>query len=158
MAEKMEEENKKEVDKENEFFVYLLECSDKSTYVGATVDVDHRLRQHNKEIKGGAVATTKKISMGHTWKRALYVRGFPTWSAALQFEWAFKYYSRKFGKRMYPLERRMRGLHHILHLDRPTSKAVPYYEYNNGLDEVDGIPGPKIVWESDEAKRIFCGL
>lgn len=119
------------------------------------MDVDHRLRQHNKEIKGGAVATTKKICMAHTWKRALHVRGFPTWAAALQFEWAFKYYSRKFGKRMYPLERRMRGLHHILHLDRPTSKAVPYYEYNNGLDEEDGIPGPKIVWESDEAKRIF---
>ncbi|NDE19905.1 MAG: hypothetical protein EB000_05660, partial [Alphaproteobacteria bacterium] len=33
-------------------FVYLLESSDKATYVGATVDVDRRLRQHNKEIKG----------------------------------------------------------------------------------------------------------
>ena len=141
--------------KSSEFFVYLLECSDKSTYVGATVDVDHRLRQHNKEIKGGAVATTKKIGSGHTWKRILYVKGFPDWSSALQFEWAFKYYSRKFGKRMYPLERRMRGLHHIMNLEKPTSKAISYYEYNNGFDEPDGIPGPKIVWECEHARSIY---
>ena len=147
-----------ETKKSNDFFVYLLECSDKSTYVGATVDVDHRLRQHNKEIKGGAVATTSKIGCGHTWKRVLYVRGFPDWPSALQFEWAFKYYSRKFGKRMYPLERRMRGLHHIMNLEKPTSKAIPYYEYNNGFDEPDGIPGPKIVWECENARSIYKRL
>jgi len=33
-------------------YVYLLECTDGSTYVGATVNLDRRLRQHNKEIKG----------------------------------------------------------------------------------------------------------
>ena len=33
------------------FFVYLLLSSDNFTYVGATVDLDRRLRQHNKEIK-----------------------------------------------------------------------------------------------------------
>ena len=37
------------------FFVYLLECTDGATYVGATVDLDHRLRQHNKELKGGVL-------------------------------------------------------------------------------------------------------
>lgn len=141
----------------NEFFVYLLECSDKSTYVGATVDVNHRLRQHNKEIKGGAVATTTKIARGHKWKRVLYIRGFPTWSAALQFEWSFKHYSRKF-LQCKPMERRMRGLHTIMHLDKPTSKAIPYYQYNNGLDEEDGIPGPKIVWECDNVKSIYDTL
>ena len=45
-------------------FVYLLECTDNSTYVGATVDVDRRLRQHNKEIKGGAHATGIKVAAG----------------------------------------------------------------------------------------------
>jgi len=34
-----------------EYYVYLLGCSDGSTYVGATVDIHHRLRQHNGEIK-----------------------------------------------------------------------------------------------------------
>ena len=38
-------------------YVYLLESSDQATYVGATVDPDRRLRQHNKEIKGGAHLT-----------------------------------------------------------------------------------------------------
>lgn len=148
---------KPDIEQKNEFFVYLLECSDKSTYVGATVDVDHRLRQHNKEIKGGAVATTKKIGRGNIWKRVLYIRGFPTWSAALQFEWAFKFYSRKF-LAYKPMERRMRGLHTIMNLDKPTSKAIPYYEYNNGFDEIDGIPGPKIVWECDEVKHMYVNL
>jgi predicted GIY-YIG superfamily endonuclease len=75
---------------QNQFFVYLLECTDKSTYVGATVDLDHRLRQHNKEIKGGAHATTMKVNQGHSWKRICYIKGFPDWTAALQFEWAFR--------------------------------------------------------------------
>jgi predicted GIY-YIG superfamily endonuclease len=143
--------------KMNDFFVYLLQCSDNSTYVGATVDLDHRLRQHNKEIKGGAVATSRKVTAGHTWKRICHIRGFPDWNSALQFEWAFKYYSRKFGKKMHPIERRMRGLHAIMNMEKPTSKSIPYYEYNNGLDEDDGIPGPKIVWECDDqyVKNIF---
>lgn len=143
-------------DKNNDFFVYLLQCSDNSTYVGATVDLDHRLRQHNKEIKGGAVATSKKVSAGHIWKRVCHIRGFPDWNSALQFEWAFKYYSRKFVKKMNPMERRMRGLHAIMNMEKPTSKAIPYYEYNNGLEDDDGIPGPKIVWECDtEVEQLF---
>ncbi len=69
-------------------FVYLLECTDNATYVGATVDVDRRLRQHNKEIKGGAHATGVKVAAGKSWTRACYVSGFPDWSSALQFEWS----------------------------------------------------------------------
>jgi len=142
----------------SEYFVYLLECSDNSTYVGATVDLDHRLRQHNKEIKGGAVATSKKVARGYIWKRVLYIRGFPDWSSALQFEWAFKHQSRKFLHKKNPMERRMCGLHSLMNMDRPTSKAIPYYEYTNGLNDDDGIPGPKIVWESSYSKNIFDSL
>jgi predicted GIY-YIG superfamily endonuclease len=144
--------------KENDFFVYLLECSDKSTYVGATIDVNHRLRQHNKEIKGGAIATTRKIKGGHKWKRLLHIRGFPDWSSALQFEWAFKFYSRKYIGKYNPMERRIRGLYDIMNLEKPTSKAKPYFEYNNGFDEPDGIPGPKIVWECSEYKSKYESL
>jgi hypothetical protein len=44
------------------FYVYLLESSCKhATYVGATTDPDRRLRQHNKELAGGAVATGTRI-------------------------------------------------------------------------------------------------
>jgi len=129
------------------FFVYLLECTDKSTYVGATVDLEHRLRQHNKEIKGGAHATSTKVGQGHAWDFACYITGFPDWRSALQFEWAFKFHSRKFPKRMYPLERRMRGLYALMKLERPTSKAELYSTYAEG--------GPQIVWKSDEARRIY---
>ena len=67
------------------FFVYLLLSSDNSTYVGATVDLERRLRQHNKEIKGGAHATGAKVEKGEIWIRAAHVEGFPDWQAALQY-------------------------------------------------------------------------
>jgi len=132
-----------------ECFVYLLECTDKSTYVGATVDLEHRLRQHKGEIKGGAHATTMKVKQGSTWSRVCHVARFPDWQAALQFEWAFKYYSRKYVKtRMTPLERRMRGLKDVLTMERPTSKALAYSEWPTGMS-------PQIVWECEHAKMMY---
>jgi structure-specific endonuclease subunit SLX1 len=129
------------------FYVYLLECTDKSTYVGATVDLEHRLRQHNCEISGGARATRMKVLEGNAWERVLYVSGFPDWQTALQFEWAFKFYSRKYPKRMYPLERRLRGLMDLMHLEKSTSKSLPYTTYPEG--------GPIIHWETEEAKTRY---
>ena len=76
-------------------YVYLLESTNKNTYVGATVDLDRRLRQHNKEIAGGAHATSIKVNSGEEWTRACHVSGFPNWQAALQFEWRWKQLSRK---------------------------------------------------------------
>lgn len=35
------------------YFVYILECSDKTLYVGCTNDLQKRLKQHN-ELKSGA--------------------------------------------------------------------------------------------------------
>jgi len=123
---------------EKRFFVYLLECTDGSTYVGATVDLDHRLRQHNKEIKGGAHATSAKVGKGETWRRVCHVAGFPDWSAALQFEWRWKQLSRKLPARMNPLERRKQALTALLALERPTSNAQAYSEWTNP---------PSVNWE-----------
>jgi predicted GIY-YIG superfamily endonuclease len=111
------------------FYVYLLESTNKSTYVGATVDLDHRLRQHNKEIKGGAVATSAKVNKGETWTRICHVEGFPTWNAALQFEWRWKQLSRKLPMSLKPIERRAMALEQLLALERPTTKAVAYSEW-----------------------------
>jgi structure-specific endonuclease subunit SLX1 len=97
--------------------------------VGATVDLDHRLRQHNKEIKGGARATSAQVERGETWERVCHVAGFPTWNAALQFEWRWKQITRKLPARMEPLERRIQALKMLLALERPTSKATPYAEW-----------------------------
>ena len=121
------------------FYVYLLYASATSgqqTYVGATVDLDHRLRQHNKEIKGGAKATSIQVERGETWERVCHVEGFPTWQAALQFEWRFKQLTRKLPARMDPLERRMSALKTLISLDKSTSKAVPYSEWPSPLQVI----------------------
>ena len=128
-------------------YVYLLLSSDDSnTYIGATVDLERRLRQHNKEIKGGARATGAKVTKGYTWQRACYISGFPDWSATLQFEWRWKQISRKipFGKSA--LERRMRALKQLLSLPQSTTKAIPFSEWE--------IP-PEIHFELEEAENIY---
>jgi structure-specific endonuclease subunit SLX1 len=115
-------------------YVYLLVATNGATYVGATVDVDRRLRQHNREIKGGACATGAKVARGETWTRHCYVRGFPDWQAALQFEWRWKQISRRLTGS--PVDRRFEALQLLLGLDRPTSAAVPYAEYITPLEVV----------------------
>jgi structure-specific endonuclease subunit SLX1 len=123
-------------------FVYLLVAYNPynqvvGTYVGATVDVDKRLRQHNKEIKGGAHATGMRVSQGCIWKRHCYIAGFPTWNAALQFEWRWKQITRKQNPSTPPVERRMKALDTLLSLERSTTKAVPYLEWPTP---------PEVIW------------
>lgn len=110
-------------------FVYLLMCSDNATYIGATVNLERRLRQHNQEITGGAKCTGAKVKKGKTWKRVCYVSNFPDWSAALQFEWRWKHLSRKYSMSIFPLERRIRALMDLLALEKSTSKAIPFCEW-----------------------------
>lgn len=130
-------------------YVYLLHSTDNSTYVGATVDLDRRLRQHNKIIKGGAHATSMKVNAGQTWERACYVEGFPDWQSALQFEWRWKQISRKLSNKLFPLKRRMIALKELLSLDSSTSKAIPYSQWNSP---------PNIIFESEIAKNFYYDL
>ncbi len=112
---------------------YLLVSSEGQTYIGATIDPDRRLRQHNREISGGARATGMKVAEGQKWSRFCLVSGFPDNHAALQFEWRWKSLSRKKSlANLIPIERRIQALYELIELDRPTSKAVPYSEYPNG--------------------------
>ena len=126
-------------------FVYLLEASPSgATYVGATVDVDHRLRQHNNELVGGAHATTLRVQRGERWRRVLYVSGFPDWTAALQFEWRWKQLSRKpHLKSLKPLERRHQALQLLLQLERPTTKALRFQDWPSATAE----KGPQLHYE-----------
>jgi len=111
--------------------VYLLSSSeggtchlgsgDARTYVGATVDLDHRLRQHNGEISGGAKATSGRAG---SWRRVCHVEGFADECAALQFEWAWKNWTKKC--RGGALERRIRGLCALVNSEKATSKAVAF--------------------------------
>jgi structure-specific endonuclease subunit SLX1 len=127
-------------------YVYLLLSSDNSTYVGTTNDLDRRLRQHNKEIAGGAVATTSKVLKGEAWIRGAHVEGFPDRQAALQFEWRWKQLSRQVSMSVHPLKRRMIALKKLLSLDRPTTKAKLYSEWESPAE---------VVLEDDEARAYY---
>lgn len=129
-------------------YCYLLYTEEGQTYVGATVDPDRRLRQHNKEITGGARATGMKVAQGLTWKRACYISGIPEWRSALQIEWRWKQLGRtQFKNIKNPIERRLYSLKKLLSLEKPTEKGIPYEAYPEGP--------PVIIWESDEFKNIY---
>jgi len=133
----------------SEGFVYFLQCSNQNTYIGATVNLDHRLRQHNRELVGGATATSIQVLRGETWKRVCHVKNFPDWTACLQFEWRWKQLSRKLPPRMRPLERRLRALKQLLALERPTTKAIAYSEW--------AVP-PAIEFELDGVAEKYAAL
>ena len=133
-----------ETEEESPCFVYCLVCTNGMTYVGATKNLDRRLRQHNAEIKGGAVATTRHVKKGHSWRRLCYVKNFPSWRTALQFEWRWKLISRQ--KRIKKqegaaVERRKAALEDLLSLERATTAAVPFVEW---------AEAPEVIWEETD--------
>jgi putative endonuclease len=61
------------------YYVYILECGDKSLYTGITTDPDRRLLEH-KNKKGG------HYTAAHVAKRIVYKEEFKTRSEALKRE------------------------------------------------------------------------
>ncbi len=113
-------------------YVYFIESTNGSTYIGATVNLDKRIRQHNKEIKGGAVATSNKVNNGEIWSYICYVENFPNFNEALKFEWRWKQLSRLIQKnnpKINPKEKRLQALTKLLTFDRPTCKAILYKDW-----------------------------
>ena len=80
---------------------YLLASlrSAAATYVGYTRHPARRLRQHNGEIKAGA----RRTRLQRPWRMVAVVSGFPTQTAALQFEWAWQHPKRSRFLRASPL-------------------------------------------------------
>ena len=76
---------------------YLI-FNDNYSYVGITNNLTRRLRQHNKEIKGGAKYTSMiKDTIKHSkWNYACYIEGFKNKIDALKFEWALKHVKPKY--------------------------------------------------------------
>jgi len=128
-----------------------IENGKSQTYIGATVDPDRRLRQHNQEIVGGARATGIRVAQGLTWKRACYLTNLPEWRTALQIEWRWKQLGRTQWKHIRnPIDRRLYSLRTLLSLEKPTSKGIPYAAYPDGP--------PIIIWDSDEMKQRYDAL
>ena len=116
------------------FYVYLLqEINGYKTYIGFTIDVERRLSQHNGVISGGARATK-----GKKWTRFCHIGGFPDARSALQFEWAWKFYTRKQNGK--PMQRRMKALLELLGCEQITKEAKNYQEYVKNLN---------VIWEND---------
>ena len=61
------------------YFVYLMECSDKSIYTGITTDIQRRFDEH-KNKKGGHYTSSKQVV------RILYTERYPTRAEALKRE------------------------------------------------------------------------
>jgi len=100
----------------------LVSVDGKKTYVGATIDPDRRLRQHNGELVGGAQATK-----GRTWKRRFLIGGFEDERATLRFEWRWKYLTRQAPGDSF-IERRMHALSLLL-------SDFPFAEVLEGEEE-----------------------
>ncbi len=106
---------------ETPWYVYCLVSSSGATYVGATVDPNRRLQQHQGLLKGGARATAMRVAKGETWSRHCYVGPFEK-IAALQFEWRWKWISQK--KSGTPLEKREKALDQLLQEKEDLSLSV----------------------------------
>ena len=70
------------------YYVYLIECKDKTLYTGITTDVQRRFKEHSLG-KGGAYTRSKKV------KKVLYTEQFKTRSEALKRELEIKGWRRK---------------------------------------------------------------
>ena len=111
------------MDVQNKHYCYILQNDDNQrTYNGYTVNTRKRLRQHNGEISGGA----KSTKCSNTWKYIAVISGFPDKINALQCEWRIR---KPFNKRRTieycGSEGRIKGLNHVLHLEKWTNRALP---------------------------------
>ena len=70
------------------YFVYLIECGDKTLYTGITTDTQRRFKEHSLG-KGGAYTRAKKV------RGVLYTEQFGTRSDALKRETEIKSWHRE---------------------------------------------------------------
>ena len=129
-------------------YVYLLLSSNGATYIGATVNLERRLDQHNKLLSGGARATGMRVEQGEAWIRVAHVKNFPDWKSALQFEWRWKQIKRKIYKKnqKYNLKRCVEALKLLINLKSSTTKAIPFSDWEIPLE---------VVCEDDEFRNLF---
>ena len=108
--------------------VYMLRHSTRPglSYVGATVDLQRRLRQHNGELVGGARRTARGRTDG-TWYLLASVHGLQTYRNALRFEWALKRECRM--RRARTAAQRVEALHALMQRPRWTSTSPPASDF-----------------------------
>jgi len=70
------------------FFTYMLQCSDKSYYVGHTDELERRLAEHETGATGGYTATRRPVQLA-------WFEEFPTREEAKVVEAQIKKWSRR---------------------------------------------------------------
>ncbi|MHB8131932.1 MAG: GIY-YIG nuclease family protein [Mobilitalea sp.] len=73
----------------NSYYVYILECSDKTLYTGWTNNIEKRIEEHNNGRNGA------KYTRGRRPAKVVYVETCPSLSDALKRESLIKQLSRK---------------------------------------------------------------
>ncbi len=76
------------MEKIKEYFVYILECSDKTLYTGYTVDIKRRLLEHNQ-------ARGAKYTRGRLPVKLVYLEQYNSISSALKREFEIKSKTKK---------------------------------------------------------------
>ena len=96
----------------NSYNLYLLENTENTkTYLGITNNLERRIRQHNRELAGGAKYRTAFKGNG-IWKYHLYISNL-TKSESLSIERSVK--NTKKGLKGTPIERRKQAINKYLH-------------------------------------------
>lgn len=112
----------------NQYLCYLIVLDQQFTYIGVTNNFSRRIRQHNREIKGGAKYTTNLIQKHQLsrWKVLVTVERFPLYPDVLQFEWMWKHLSRKLSanRKLNPIQRRLTALSQLLNRERATTNSL----------------------------------
>lgn len=70
------------------YFVYIVECADKSLYVGFTNDLERRVKQHNESKRGAHYTKIRRPVV------LRYFEKFKTSNAAKKREYKIKQYKR----------------------------------------------------------------
>jgi len=108
--------------------VYLLAIPEEKgnwTYVGRTNDFRRRIRQHNEEIKGGALRTKMgRGRFGTFWQPVLTLWGLPSGRSVGQLEWRLHHPKKRCSHRNRILAR-CAELAEALCMNQWTSKSEP---------------------------------
>jgi len=79
-----------------DYFVYIIkginDYNKTKFYIGFTNNLYRRIKQHNREIKGGAKAT-----YGYKWEYCVIITNFKNNIEGLQIEWRVKHSTKKTG-------------------------------------------------------------
>ena len=93
------------------YLVYILK-SENYTYIGMTNDFFRRWKQHNKILKGGAKATSRR----ENWSPICIIDGFVSLKEACQCEWKLK--------RVKGHKKRVQNVyHHLMNEEKWTSNS-----------------------------------